>query len=186
VLNSDHIDEACLIDTRLSQSHLGLSHSHPRPPQSHPGSPQSHLGSSRTHLGLQQSYLGLPQSHPRQPLTQPGSPRLLSGPPAIDMLDLSNETTGLLEIDSQKAIMQHQGQTCEKCQVCGGVAGKHHAYGGKVCHSCRAFFRRSVQTKYYEIFACTENENCNINSRLKLNSSYGAIEMFREDFLVEF
>jgi hypothetical protein len=32
-----------------------------------------------------------------------------------------------------------------KCQVCGEPAGKHCAYGGRVCPSCRAFFRRSVQ-----------------------------------------
>jgi len=36
-----------------------------------------------------------------------------------------------------------QFNRCLFLKVCGGVAGKHHAYGGKVCHSCRAFFRRS-------------------------------------------
>jgi hypothetical protein len=29
--------------------------------------------------------------------------------------------------------------------VCGERAGKHSYYGGQVCPSCRAFFRRSVQ-----------------------------------------
>ena len=50
-----------------------------------------------------------------------------------------------------------------KCQVCGEAAGRHCAYGGRVCPSCRAFFRRSVQTKYYEIFSCSKGERCNIN-----------------------
>ena len=33
------------------------------------------------------------------------------------------------------------------CQVCGERAGKHSYYGGQVCPSCRAFFRRSVQSR---------------------------------------
>ena len=33
------------------------------------------------------------------------------------------------------------------CHVCGEQAGKHSYYGGQVCPSCRAFFRRSVQSK---------------------------------------
>ena len=33
------------------------------------------------------------------------------------------------------------------CHVCGELAGKHSYYGGQVCPSCRAFFRRSVQSK---------------------------------------
>ena len=33
------------------------------------------------------------------------------------------------------------------CNVCGEKAGKHSYYGGQVCPSCRAFFRRSVQSK---------------------------------------
>lgn len=33
------------------------------------------------------------------------------------------------------------------CHVCSEKAGKHSYYGGQVCPSCRAFFRRSVQSK---------------------------------------
>ena len=33
------------------------------------------------------------------------------------------------------------------CHVCGEKAGKHSYYGGQVCAACRAFFRRSVQSK---------------------------------------
>ena len=32
------------------------------------------------------------------------------------------------------------------CLVCGEKAGKHTYYGGRSCQSCRAFFRRSVET----------------------------------------
>ena len=42
----------------------------------------------------------------------------------------------------------------ELCKVCGERAGKHNYYGGQVCPSCRAFFRRAVQSKVYEGFAC--------------------------------
>ena len=40
------------------------------------------------------------------------------------------------------------------CQVCGEKAGKHLYYGGQVCPSCRAFFRRSVTNKYHDTFIC--------------------------------
>ena len=48
------------------------------------------------------------------------------------------------------------------CPICGATAGKHRYYGGKSCGPCRAFFRRSVQSKYFEIFHCKSGENCNI------------------------
>jgi len=35
---------------------------------------------------------------------------------------------------------------CGLCLVCGEKAGKHTYYGGRSCQSCRAFFRRSVET----------------------------------------
>ena len=59
-----------------------------------------------------------------------------------------------------------------KCQVCGELAGKHSAYGGRVCPSCRAFFRRSVQTKYYEIFACSKGEKCTITLSSRKTCKY--------------
>ena len=38
----------------------------------------------------------------------------------------------------------------EICKVCGERAGKHNYYGGQVCPSCRAFFRRAVQSNGFE------------------------------------
>ena len=53
------------------------------------------------------------------------------------------------------------------CYCCGEKAGKHSYYGGQVCASCRAFFRRSVQSKYYEIFQCKFDKNCRITSQTR-------------------
>jgi len=58
------------------------------------------------------------------------------------------------------------------CYVCGEKAGKHSYYGGQVCASCRAFFRRSVQSKYYEIFQCKKEKNCQINSETRKNCQF--------------
>ena len=49
------------------------------------------------------------------------------------------------------------------CRVCGEKAGKHNYYGGRACASCRAFFRRAVQSKYNEIFYCTKGQSCEVN-----------------------
>ncbi len=51
------------------------------------------------------------------------------------------------------------------CPVCGNKAGKHSYYGGQVCNSCRAFFRRSVQNKSHPNFKCKKESKCEINSR---------------------
>lgn len=58
------------------------------------------------------------------------------------------------------------------CKVCLEKAGKHSYYGGRVCPSCRAFFRRAVQSKYYEIFFCTKGENCEINLKTRRSCQY--------------
>lgn len=38
------------------------------------------------------------------------------------------------------------------CPICSNEAGKHIHYGGRGCSSCRAFFRRSVQSGNYNKF----------------------------------
>jgi len=58
------------------------------------------------------------------------------------------------------------------CYTCGAKAGKHSYYGGQVCAACRAFFRRSVQSKYYEIFQCKRDKNCEINTKTKKNCQF--------------
>ena len=59
------------------------------------------------------------------------------------------------------------------CEVCKEPAGKHNYYGGKVCPSCRAFFRRAVQNRYYEIFMCTTKlKNCVVNLQTRKSCQY--------------
>ena len=58
------------------------------------------------------------------------------------------------------------------CYVCKEKAGKHSYYGGRVCPSCRAFFRRAVQSKYYEIFFCSKGEKCEINLKTRRSCQY--------------
>ena len=62
--------------------------------------------------------------------------------------------------------------TKNKCEVCDEPAGKHCYYGGKVCPSCRAFFRRAVQNQYYEIFVCIKSKNCEINLFTRKSCQY--------------
>lgn len=60
------------------------------------------------------------------------------------------------------------------CEVCGERAGKHSYYGGQVCPSCRAFFRRSVQSKYNLTFKCTKGTpgDCKVNILTRKNCQY--------------
>ena len=58
------------------------------------------------------------------------------------------------------------------CYVCKDKAGKHNYYGGRVCPSCRAFFRRAVQSKYYEIFFCNKGEKCEINLKTRRSCQF--------------
>ncbi|TRY73543.1 hypothetical protein TCAL_03366 [Tigriopus californicus] len=58
------------------------------------------------------------------------------------------------------------------CHVCGEKAGKHSYYGGQVCPSCRAFFRRSVQSKYSDVYTCSKTGSCPITLKTRKNCQY--------------
>merc|ERR1719356_2382251 len=58
------------------------------------------------------------------------------------------------------------------CHVCGEKAGKHSYYGGQVCPSCRAFFRRSVQSGYNLTYACVKSKNCEMSLKTRKNCQY--------------
>ena len=47
-----------------------------------------------------------------------------------------------------------------ECQVCGDTANDHIHYGAIACYSCRAFFRRGVNSNapYY----CSQSKTCSI------------------------
>lgn len=46
------------------------------------------------------------------------------------------------------------------CRVCGDVANDHVHYGGIVCYSCKAFFRRKSDKR--DSLTCKEIEKCTI------------------------
>ncbi|XP_076033108.1 uncharacterized protein LOC143020555 isoform X2 [Oratosquilla oratoria] len=45
------------------------------------------------------------------------------------------------------------------CGVCGDIAKSNH-FGGPACDSCKAFFRRSVQSSAWESFKCSAQKQC--------------------------
>ncbi|CAL4096185.1 unnamed protein product, partial [Meganyctiphanes norvegica] len=47
----------------------------------------------------------------------------------------------------------------KKCGVCGEAARSMH-FGGMACDSCKAFFRRSVQSGVWKNFKCPEEQKC--------------------------
>jgi hypothetical protein len=53
------------------------------------------------------------------------------------------------------------------CLVCANDAGRHSYYGGQVCNSCRAFFRRAVVGNSHADFRCLDGggDGCLINSK---------------------
>eukprot|EP00092_Neocalanus_flemingeri_P000134 GFUD01000140.1.p1 GENE.GFUD01000140.1~~GFUD01000140.1.p1 ORF type:complete len:729 (-),score=108.39 GFUD01000140.1:177-2363(-) len=48
------------------------------------------------------------------------------------------------------------------CHVCGDLAAEHLHYGGIACYSCRAFFRRTVNSNR-PILECSNDLNCKVN-----------------------
>ena len=58
------------------------------------------------------------------------------------------------------------------CHVCGDKAGKHSYYGGQACVSCRAFFRRAVQTDLNLAYSCVKDKQCDIYLRARKSCQY--------------
>jgi len=52
------------------------------------------------------------------------------------------------------------------CSVCGDQAAEHLHYGGIACYSCRAFFRRTVNSNR-PILDCSGTQNCKINKETR-------------------
>ena len=65
----------------------------------------------------------------------------------------------------QEAEQVHE-KVHQQCSVCQAQALKYSSYGWKVCSSCRAFFRRSVQSGYHALFECRLEQNCNIQHQI--------------------
>ena len=77
----------------------------------------------------------------------------------------------ILPVDSSgNHCSYNQGQSDHlACGVCGERAGKHSYYGGQVCPSCRAFFRRSVQSGYNATYFCIKDGNCEVTLKARKN-----------------
>lgn len=84
----------------------------------------------------------------------------------LEPLDMSQvEIMEVIEVDNDTEQLESEHEIVELsvCQVCGSEkGGKHSYYGGKVCRSCREFFRRAVQRNYYGSFQCQNGQNCPI------------------------
>ena len=62
--------------------------------------------------------------------------------------------------------MQDDQVGLTQCKVCfKPTAGHYKFYGARVCHSCRAFFRRSVQGNNSDSFVCDAIGCCSIDSK---------------------
>merc|ERR1712012_1543480 len=72
----------------------------------------------------------------------------------------------------KKIKKENESEVPRLCHVCGEQAGKHSYYGGQVCPSCRAFFRRSVQSKYSDIYKCTKGGHCQITLKTRKNCQF--------------
>ncbi len=75
-------------------------------------------------------------------------------------VDCDNQSSGSVNDDEVKAAI---------CPVCTRPTGKHSYYGGRVCVSCRGFFRRSVQNKHYPLFRCVQGGQCRIDSQSRMS-----------------
>ena len=58
------------------------------------------------------------------------------------------------------------------CHVCGDQAGGHSYYGGQACSSCRAFFRRAVESDYRFSYFCLVAGECKIDQRSRKKCQY--------------
>lgn len=61
------------------------------------------------------------------------------------------------------------------CHVCGDLAAEHLHYGGIACYSCRAFFRRTVNSNR-PILECSNDQNCKVNKETRKRCQFCRFE----------
>jgi hypothetical protein len=85
------------------------------------------------------------------------------------LLNRSAHGTGCETFNSEmniKGRCQGVEKAPQLCSVCQAQALKYSSYGGKVCSSGRAFFRRSVQSGYHALFECNMDQKCSIQHQI--------------------
>ncbi|KAK3869065.1 hypothetical protein Pcinc_025593 [Petrolisthes cinctipes] len=80
----------------------------------------------------------------------------------------------------QKKEVKDKAKEDKRCGVCGDAARSMH-FGGMACDSCKAFFRRSVQSGAYKTFQCPENENCPISKQNRKVCQYCRFKKSQEN-----
>ena len=77
-----------------------------------------------------------------------GQPKVVSPPKQKETNNNSN-SSNKEKVDSPPDVPDMTGQSTKSmidCPVCGDIAVAHFHYGGMCCYSCKAFFRRVVNT----------------------------------------
>ena len=75
--------------------------------------------------------------------------------------------------DSISQCPQQSQNFFRDCPVCHSPgAGKHLYYGGRVCVSCRGFFKRSVESNHFRFFECGKAKKCTIEAKDRKNCRY--------------
>eukprot|EP00091_Calanus_sinicus_P018813 TRINITY_DN4422_c0_g1_i3.p1 TRINITY_DN4422_c0_g1~~TRINITY_DN4422_c0_g1_i3.p1 ORF type:complete len:118 (-),score=16.54 TRINITY_DN4422_c0_g1_i3:13-366(-) len=59
-----------------------------------------------------------------------------------------------------------------KCKICLEPAARHVHYGAMTCFSCRAFFRRSLQSNTSAKYRCMRQSMCEMNIKTRKNCQY--------------
>merc|ERR1719500_653705 len=82
------------------------------------------------------------------------------------MLAMSDNSGGVSGGKAKKPRKRYDILKTASCSVCGDQAAEHLHYGGIACYSCRAFFRRTVNSNR-PILDCSGTQNCKINKETR-------------------
>lgn len=74
-----------------------------------------------------------------------------------------------------KARKRYEIPKTATCNVCGDIAAEHLHYGGIACYSCRAFFRRTVNSNR-PILECSNDLNCKIDKHTRKRCQFCRFE----------
>lgn len=80
----------------------------------------------------------------------------------------------------QRKETKEKAKEDKRCGVCGDAARSMH-FGGMACDSCKAFFRRSVQSGAYKSFQCPDNKTCLISKQNRKVCQYCRFKKSQEN-----